>query len=68
MNFVKAINEISSQLWAAALLVLGVAAFGLAAVCHPQDVRAALMSSATGMVAAGIAMFQHQPKSAADTK
>ena len=62
MNLVKGLNAISSQVWAVVLIVLGIAAFGMACLCRPADVRAALMSSGTGMIGGGIAMFQHQPK------
>ncbi|MHB1937435.1 MAG: hypothetical protein ACYCOR_12730 [Acidobacteriaceae bacterium] len=63
MNLVNGLNEISSQIWAVVLIVLGISVFGVACVCRPADVRAALISSGTGMIGAGIAMFQHQPKS-----
>lgn len=62
MDFINSLNAIGSQVWAAVLIVLGLAAFGLACVCKPADVRAALMSSGTGMIGGGIAMFQHQEK------
>ena len=62
MGVVRALNGVSSQVWAAVLIVLGIGAFGMACGCHAADVRAALMSSATGMIGGGIAMFQHQPK------
>ncbi|HZC44150.1 MAG TPA: hypothetical protein VE195_08245, partial [Acidobacteriaceae bacterium] len=57
------LNAISSQVWAVVLILLGIAAFGMACMCGPADIRAALMSSATGMIGGGIAMFQHQPRS-----
>ena len=62
MNFVAALNEVSSQVWAVVLILLGIGAFWMACACHAPDVRAALMSAATGMIGGGIAMFQHQPK------
>lgn len=62
MDFVNGLNAISSQVWAVVLILLGLAAFALACFCNPTDVRAALMSSGTGMIGGGIAMFQHQPK------
>jgi hypothetical protein len=62
MDFVNALNEVSSQVWAVILILLGMGTFGMACVCHAPDVRAALMSSGTGMIGGGIAMFQHQPK------
>ncbi|HET9101049.1 MAG TPA: hypothetical protein VFN62_11705 [Acidobacteriaceae bacterium] len=63
MGLVNGLNNISSQVWAVVLILLGIAAFGMACLCDPADVRAALMSSGTGMIGGGIAMFQHQPKS-----
>lgn len=62
MDLVNALNAISSQVWAVILVLLGIAAFGMACVCSAADVRAALMSAGTGMIGGGIAMFQHQPK------
>jgi predicted phage tail protein len=62
MGLVNGLNAISSQVWAVVLILLGIATFGMACVCSPADVRAALMSSGTGMIGGGIAMFQHQPK------
>ncbi len=67
MLLVRALNAVSSQVWAVVLILLGMGTFGMACVCHPADVRAALMSSGTGMIGGGIAMFQHQPKSAEDS-
>ena len=61
MNLVNGLNAVSSQVWAVVLILLGIATFGMACLC-PADVRAALMSSGTGMIGGGIAMFQHQPK------
>lgn len=63
MGLVNCLNAISSQVWAVVLIMLGIATFGMACLCGPADVRAALMSSGTGMIGGGIAMFQHQPKS-----
>ncbi len=62
MGYVHALNNVSSQVWAFVLILLGIGTFGMACICHISDVRAALMSSATGMIGGGIAMFQHQPK------
>ena len=62
MGLVNGLNAVSSQVWAVVLIVLGIASFGMACLCTPADVRAALMSSGTGMIGGGIAMFQHQPK------
>ena len=62
MNLVKALNAVSSQVWAVVLILLGIGSFAMACCCHASDVRAALMSSATGMIGGGIAMFQHQTK------
>jgi hypothetical protein len=62
MGLVNGLNAVSSQVWAVVLILLGIATFGMACVCGPADVRAALMSSGTGMIGGGIAMFQHQPK------
>jgi len=62
MKFVNALNAISSQIWAVVLILLGIATFAMACSCHAADVSAALMSSGTGMIGGGIAMFQHQPK------
>jgi hypothetical protein len=63
MGLVNSLNAISSQVWAVILILLGIATFGMACLCGPADVRATLMSSGTGMIGGGIAMFQHQPKS-----
>lgn len=63
MGLVNGLNAISSQVWAVVLVLLGIATFGMACLCGPADVRAALMNSGTGMIGGGIAMFQHQPKS-----
>lgn len=63
MGLVNELNAISSQVWAVVLILLGIAAFAMACLCSPADVRSALMSSGTGMIGGGIAMFQHQPKS-----
>lgn len=63
MGLVESLNAISSQVWAVVLILMGIATFGMACFCGPADVRAALMSSGTGMIGGGIAMFQHQPKS-----
>ena len=62
MRLVNGLNAISSQVWAVALILLGMTAFGMACACNAPDVRAALMSSGTGMIGGGIAMFQHQEK------
>jgi hypothetical protein len=62
MWLVKVINALSSQGWAFVLIVFGLSSFAMACFCHPQDVRSTLMNTGTGMVAAGIAMFQHQTK------
>ena len=62
MGLVESLNAISSQVWAVVLILMGIATFGMACLCGPADVRAALMSSGTGMIGGGIAMFQHQPK------
>jgi hypothetical protein len=62
MSLVNGLNSINSQVWAVVLILLGILTFGMACVCKPSDVRAALMSSGTGMIGGGIAMFQHQPK------
>lgn len=67
MKIICALNSVNSQVWAAILILLGIVTFGMACVCRAPDVRAALMSSATGMIGGGIAMFQHQPKIQADT-
>lgn len=64
MNLVKALNAVSSQVWAVVLILLGMASFGIACVCREADVRSALMTSATGMIGGGIAMFQHEAKDA----
>ncbi len=63
MMLVRALNAVSSQVWAVVLILLGMATFGMACACHAPDVRAALMSAGTGMIGGGIAMFEHQPKS-----
>ena len=47
---IETLNKASSQIWSAFLILCGLAAFGIACVCHPADVRAALMSSGTGMI------------------
>ncbi|MHB8302240.1 MAG: hypothetical protein ACYDC6_05305 [Acidobacteriaceae bacterium] len=67
MALVDALNSLSSQVWAVILILLGMGAFAMACGCSAGDIRAALMSSATGMIGGGIAMFQHQPKAEANT-
>ncbi len=67
MRWVNALNAISSQVWAVVLILLGICAFGMACGCRAADVRAALMSSGTGMIGGGIAMFQHQPNTEEDS-
>ena len=62
MGIVNELNTISSQVWAVVLILLGMGAFGMACTCDASDVRAALMSSGTGMIGGGIAMFQHEAK------
>lgn len=62
MNLVNALNAISSQIWAVVLILLGMGTFAMAWGCHAADMRAAFMSSGTGMIGGGIAMFQHQPR------
>ena len=68
MEFVNALNAVSSQVWAVILILLGMGTFGMACVCHAADVRAALMSAGTGMIGGGIAMFQHQPRTPIETQ
>lgn len=67
MDFVNALNAVSSQVWAVILILLGMGTFGMACVCHAPDVRTALMSAGTGMIGGGIAMFQHQSKTQTET-
>lgn len=62
MGLVNGLNSISSQVWAVVLILLGIAAFAMACKCSASDVRTALMSSGTGMIGGGIAMFQHEAK------
>lgn len=62
MRLVNALNAVSSQVWAVVLILLGMGTFAMSCGCAAADVRAALMSSGTGMIGGGIAMFQHQPK------
>ncbi len=62
MRLVNALNAVSSQVWAVVLILLGMGTFAMSCACDAADVRAALMSSGTGMIGGGIAMFQHQPK------
>lgn len=62
MRMVAALNAVSSQVWAAVLILLGMGTFALARIGHGGDVQSALVSAATGMIGGGIAMFQHQPK------
>lgn len=62
MKIVSALNAVSSQVWAVVLVMLGVGVFVLASTCHVAEVRSAMLSSGTGMIGGGIAMFQHQPK------
>jgi predicted phage tail protein len=64
MGLVNGLNAIGSQVWAVVLILLGMTAFWMACACNASDVRAALMSSGTGMIGGGIAMFQHQEKNA----
>jgi len=67
MSLVSGLNGISSQVWAVVLILLGIGVFGIACGCHIENVQAALLSSGTGMIGAGIAMFQHQPKDSETT-
>lgn len=62
MKIVSALNAVSSQVWAVVLIVLGVSVFIVARMCDVAEVRSAMLSSGTGMIGGGIAMFQHQPK------
>lgn len=64
MWLAKVLNSLSSQAWAFTLVLLGIAGFGISCVCHVQDVRTTVMNASTGLVAAGVAMFQHQSKDA----
>jgi hypothetical protein len=68
MNAVDGMNQISSQIWAVVLILLGLGAFGIACACGAHEIQAALVSSGTGMIGGGIAMLQHQPKSETDSK
>lgn len=71
-RIVTAVNALSSQAWAFTLVILGMGTFGMACVCTSSDVRAALMSSGTGMIGGGIAMFSHStgntPQAGSDPK
>ncbi len=62
MKLVLALNAVSSQVWAVILILLGIGTFWLACHCSEHDARTELMSTGTGMVGGGIAMFQHQSK------
>lgn len=62
MGLVHGLNSISSQVWAVVLILLGIGTFAMACNCSTSDVRAALMSSGTGMIGGGIAMFQHEAR------
>jgi hypothetical protein len=68
MNLVKALNAISSQVWAVALILIGVGCFGIACICRASDVRSALVEAAIGMIGGAIAMFQHQPAGKTDSE
>lgn len=48
------------------LILIGLGTFGLACVCHAQDVRSEVMGAATGIIGAGLIAFQHQPNDASD--
>ncbi len=67
MKLVHSLNSVNSQVWAVVLILLGMGTFGMACACGEADIRAALMSSGTGMIGGGIAMFQHQPKTETET-
>ena len=54
------INALSSQVWAAFLVIAGTALFGVACLCHTQDVRAAIISAGTMLMGGGVGMFQHK--------
>ena len=54
---IKALNSANSQTAAFVLVVLGLASFVFAAHVQVQDVRSGLMSSATGMIGAAIALL-----------
>lgn len=41
------------------LILIGLATFGLACVCHAQDVRSEVMGAATSIIGAGLIAFQH---------
>lgn len=68
MKLVTAFNALSSQAWAFALVILGMATFWMACKCAQSDIRAALMTSGTGMIGGGIAMFQHSSGKPAETE
>lgn len=67
MSKISSLNEVNSQVWAVVLILLGIGCFGIACFCRQGGVEAALVSSATGMIGGGIAMFQHQEKDSETT-
>jgi hypothetical protein len=69
VNFIKALNSISSQWWAGFLLTSGVGTLWLANFAHANNVASALVSAGGGMVGGAMILFQHQQKDnpAADT-
>lgn len=62
MNFIKAMNSISSQWWAGFLLSSGVGTLWLANFAHASTVASALVSAGGGMVGGAMILFQHQQK------
>lgn len=60
MNFVKALNAISSQLWAIVLVMIGVGTFIVATHVSAADARTAIISAGTGIVGGALVMFRQQ--------
>lgn len=69
MNFIKAMNSVSSQWWAGFLLISGVGTLWLGNFAHMPNVASALVAAGGGMVGGAMILFQHQQKDnpAADT-
>lgn len=62
MNLVKALNAVSSQVWAVILMIFGVLTLCLANYGHTGQVVSALLGAGGSMVGGALILFQHQTK------
>jgi hypothetical protein len=60
MNFVKAINSLGSQAWAAFLILAGFCAFALAIYCHQVSVQTSITGAAGTIIGAAVMLFRGQ--------